>query len=83
MRELNVTGYRCKFKRKSKLQIAPDELKREEDKNKKLSTKVRILEEQVKSLKQHINTRTFNPQKGNVFVPSPNIVWKSEQFENL
>merc|ERR1711994_179524 len=82
MRDLNnVASQRCRLKRKSKMQNALEELKEEEDKNKELSMKVRILEEQVKALKQHFITKISNPQQRVVLVPSPNTVWNAEQFE--
>ena len=84
MRDLNnVASQRCRLKRKSKMQNALEELKEEEDKNKELSMKVRILEEQVKALKQHFIKKISNPQKSVVLVPSPNTVWNAEQFESF
>merc|ERR1719322_2132535 len=60
MRDLNnIASQRCRLKRKSKMQNALEELKAEEDKNKELSMKVRILEEQVKALKQHFITKSY------------------------
>merc|ERR1719188_885286 len=44
MRDLNnIASQRCRLKRKSKMQNALEELKEEENKNKELSMKVRIL----------------------------------------
>merc|ERR1711963_1254582 len=84
MRDLNnIASQRCRLKRKSKMQNALEELKAEEDKNKELSMKVRILEEQVKALKQHFITKISNPQKRVVLVPSPNTVRNAEQFESF
>ena len=84
MRDLNVLGIqRSRFKRKSKMQIALDELKREKDKKKELSMKVRILEEQIKALKHHFTTNTSNPQQRVVLSASRNIVCNSEQFESF
>jgi len=84
MRDLNnIASQRCRLKRKSKMQNALDELKEEENKNKELSMKVRILEEQVKALKQHFITKISNPQQRVVLVPSPNTVWNAEQFESF
>merc|ERR1711963_983525 len=84
MRDLNnIASQRCRLKRKSKMQNALDELKEVENKNKELSMKVRILEEQVKALKQHFITKISNPQKRVVLVPSPNSVWNAEQFESF
>merc|ERR1712165_485299 len=84
MRDLNnIASQRCRLKRKSKMQNALEELKEEEDKNKELSMKVRILEGQVKALKQHFITKISNPQQRVVLVPSPNTVWNAEQFESF
>merc|ERR1711963_200072 len=84
MRDLNnIASQRCRLKRKSKMQNAIEELKASEEKNKELSMKVRILEEQVKVLKQHFITKISNPQKRVVLVPSPNSVWNAEQFESF
>merc|ERR1719411_153309 len=53
MRDLNnIASQRCRLKRKSKMQNAIEELKSSEEKNRELSMKVRILEEQFKTLKQ-------------------------------
>merc|ERR1711899_495816 len=84
MRDLNnIASQRCRLKRKSKMQNALDELKEEENRNKELSMKVRILEEQVKALKQHFITKISNPQKRVVLVPSPDTMWNAEQFESF
>merc|ERR1719511_359547 len=84
MRDLNnIASQRCRLKRKSKMQNALEELKEEENKNKELSMIVRILEEQVKALKQHFITKISNPQQRVVLVPSPNTVWNAEQFESF
>merc|ERR1719322_959505 len=84
MRDLNnIASQRCRLKRKSKMQNALEELKEEENKNKELSMKVRILEDQVKALKQHFITKISNPQKRVVLVPSPDTVWSAEQFESF
>ena len=84
MRDLNVLGIqRSRFKRKSKMQIALDELKREKDKKKELSMKVRILEEQIKALKHQFTTNTSNPQQIVVLTAPPNTVCNAEQFKSF
>merc|ERR1712038_2124118 len=84
MRDLNnIASQRCRLKRKSKMQNALEELKEEENKNNELSMKVRILEEQVKALKQHFITKISNPQRRVMLVPSPDTLWNTEQFESF
>jgi len=84
MRDLNnMASQRCRLKRKSKMQNAIDELKISEEKNTELKMKVRILEEQVKTLKTHFINKISNPAKKVIVVPSPDTVWNAEQFESF
>jgi len=84
MRDLNnIASQRCRLKRKSKMQNAIDELKISEEKNTELKMKVRILEEQVKTLKKHFINKISNPEKKVIVVPSPDTVWNAEQFESF
>merc|ERR1712062_488781 len=84
MRDLNnIASQRCRLKRKSKMQNAFDELKLSEEKNTELKMKVRILEEQVKTLKKHFINKISNPAKKVIVVPSPDTVWNAEQFESF
>jgi len=84
MRDLNnMASQRCRLKRKSKMQNAIDELKISEEKNTELKMKVRILEEQVKTLKKHFINKISNPAKKVIVVPSPDTVWNAEQFESF
>jgi len=84
MRDLNnVASQRCRLKRKLKMQNAIDELKLSEEKNTELKMKVRILEEQVKTLKKHFINKISNPAKKVIVVPSPDTVWNAEQFESF
>jgi len=84
MRDLNnVASQRCRLKRKFKMQNAIDELKLSEEKNTELKMKVRILEEQVKTLKKHFINKISNPAKKVIVVPSPDTVWSAEQFESF
>merc|ERR1712018_757298 len=84
MRDLNnIASQRCRLKRKSKMQNAIDELKISEEKNTELKMKVRILEEQVKTLKKHFINKISNPAKKVIVVPSPDTVWNAEQFESF
>merc|ERR1712213_30047 len=84
MRDLNnMASQRCRLKRKSKMQNAIDELKLSEEKNTELKMKVRILEEQVKTLKTHFINKIPNPAKKVIVVPSPDTVWNAEQFESF
>jgi len=63
MRDLNnVASQRCRLKRKQKAQSALDDLKQEEEKNRELSIKVRLLEEQVAALKKHFINKISNPR---------------------
>jgi hypothetical protein len=64
MRDLNnVASQRCRLKRKQKTQCNFDDLKKEEEKNRELSMKVRLLEEQVAALKKHFINKISNPRK--------------------
>jgi len=84
MRDLNnVASQRCRLKRKLKMQNAIDELQLSEEKNTELKMKVRILEEQVKTLKKHFINKISNPEKKVIVVPSPDTVWNAEQFESF
>ena len=84
MRDLNnIASQRCRLKRKSKMQNAIDELKLSEEKNTELKMKVRILEEQVKTLKKHFIDKISNPAKKVIVVPSPDTIWNAEQFESF
>jgi len=84
MRDLNnVASQKCRLKRKFKMQNAIDELKLSEEKNTELKMKVRILEEQVKTLKKHFINKISNPAKKVVVVPSPDTVWNAEEFESF
>jgi hypothetical protein len=63
MRDLNnVASQRCRLKRKQKAQSSFDDLKKEEEKNRELSMKVRLLEEQVAALKKHFINKISNPR---------------------
>merc|ERR1711944_136288 len=63
MRDLNnVASQRCRLKRKEKQQAAIDELTQEQEKNRELSMKVRLLEEQVAALKKHFIKKISNPR---------------------
>merc|ERR1712038_1015302 len=63
MRDLNnVASQRCRLKRKEKQQAAIDELTEEQEKNRELSMKVRLLEEQVAALKKHFIKKISNPR---------------------
>merc|ERR1712038_495717 len=63
MRDLNnVASQRCRLKRKEKQQARIDELTQEQDKNRELSMKVRLLEEQVAALKKHFIKKISNPR---------------------
>jgi hypothetical protein len=63
MRDLNnVASQRCRLNRKKKMNGALDELKKEEEKNKLLTMRVRLLEEQVLSLKDEFKKRISNPR---------------------
>merc|ERR1712018_637656 len=84
MRDLNnVASQKCRLKRKFKMQNAIDELRLSEEKNTELKMKVRILEEQVKTLKKHFINKISNPAKKVVVVPSPDTVWNAEEFESF
>jgi hypothetical protein len=64
MRDLNnVASQRCRLKRKQKTQCSFDDLTKEEEKNRELSMKVRLLEEQVAALKKHFINKISNPRK--------------------
>merc|ERR1712077_52421 len=63
MRDLNnVASQRCRLNRKKKMHGALDELKKEEEKNKLLTMRVKLLEEQVLSLKDEFKKRISNPR---------------------
>jgi hypothetical protein len=63
MRDLNnVASQRCRLKRKNKMQNVFEDLKQEEEKNRELSMKVRLLEEQVAALKKHFINKISNPR---------------------
>jgi hypothetical protein len=63
MRDLNnVASQRCRLKRKQKTQNAFEDLSQEEEKNRELSMKVRLLEEQVAALKKHFIRKISNPR---------------------
>merc|ERR1719219_1031248 len=63
MRDLNnVASQRCRLKRKNEMQGAFEDLKQEEEKNRELSMKVRLLEEQVAALKKHFINKISNPR---------------------
>merc|ERR1712038_228410 len=63
MRDLNnVASQRCRLKRKEKQQAAIDELTQEQEKNRELLMKVRLLEEQVSALKKHFIKKISNPR---------------------
>lgn len=84
MRDLNnVASQRCRLKRKEKMYGAFDELTQEEEKNKILSIKVRLLEEQVKALKQTFISRISNPAKVAPTTAKPISEWNSAQLERF
>merc|ERR1712141_101335 len=63
MRDLNnVASQRCGLKRKEKMHGAVSQLKEEEEKNKLLTMRVRLLEEQVLALKEEFKKRVANPR---------------------
>merc|ERR1712018_678438 len=63
MRDLNnVASQRCRLKRKEKMHGAVTQLKEEEEKNKLLTMRVRLLEEQVIALKEEFKKRVANPR---------------------
>merc|ERR1712141_864850 len=62
MRDLNnVASQRCRLRRKEKMHGAVSQLK-EEEKNKLLTMRVRLLEEQVLALKEEFKKRVANPR---------------------
>jgi hypothetical protein len=62
MRDLNnVASQRCRLKRKEKMNSAFDELKQEEERNKELQMRVRVLEDQVQALKSRFINKIANP----------------------
>merc|ERR1712226_1255720 len=90
MRDLNnVASQRCRLKRKQKMHGALEELRNEEEKNQKLSMKVRLLEEQVKALKQAFISKISNPSIVAPITVKPvamceaATVWNSEQLERF
>jgi hypothetical protein len=63
MRDLNnVASQRCRLRRKEKMHGAVSQLKEEEEKNKLLTMRVRLLEEQVVALKEEFKKRVANPR---------------------
>merc|ERR1712141_120603 len=63
MRDLNnVASQRCRLRRKEKMHGAVSQLKEEEEKNKLLTMRVRLLEEQVLALKEEFKKRVANPR---------------------
>merc|ERR1712141_845930 len=63
MRDLNnVASQRCRLRRKEKMHGAVSQLKEEEEKNKLLTMRVRLLEEQVLALKEEFKKRVAKPR---------------------
>merc|ERR1712079_248146 len=63
MRDLNnVASQRCRLRRKEKMHGAVSQLKEEEEKNKLLTMRMRLLEEQVLALKEEFKKRVANPR---------------------
>merc|ERR1712096_203996 len=62
MRDLNnVASQRCRLRRREKMQEAFDELIQQENRNKDLTMKVKVLEEQVSALKARFLDSVANP----------------------
>merc|ERR1712083_463618 len=62
MRDLNnVASQRCRLRRKEKMHGAVSQLKEEEEKNKLLTMRVRLLEEQVLALKEEFKKTSGKP----------------------
>jgi hypothetical protein len=62
-----------------------DELKQEEERNKELQMRVRVLEDQVKALKARFINKIANPIKDPRALAIQNVSfeWNSEQLERL
>jgi hypothetical protein len=84
MRDLNnIASQRCRLKRKSKMHSALDDLKQEEEKNKELTMRVRILEEQVQTLKKHFINRISNPAVAATPAVAQVMEWNGDQLERF
>jgi hypothetical protein len=84
MRDLNnIASQRCRLKRKSKMHSALDDLKQEEEKNKELTMRVRILEEQVQTLKKHFINRISNPAVAATSAVTHVMEWNGDQLERF
>jgi hypothetical protein len=84
MRDLNnVASQRCRLKRKYTTQGAFEDLKQEEEKNRELSMKVRLLEEQVAALKKHFIKRIANPRSVATTSAAQVSQWDINQLEKF
>jgi hypothetical protein len=84
MRDLNnVASQRCRLKRKEKQQAAVDELTQEQDKNRELSMKVRLLEEQVATLKKHFIKKISNPRSVATTSVTQSSQWDIDSLEKF
>merc|ERR1712066_512740 len=84
MRDLNnVASQRCRLKRKEKQQAAIDELTQEQEKNRELSMKVRLLEEQVSALKKHFIKKISNPRSVATTSVTQSSQWDIDSLEKF
>jgi hypothetical protein len=86
MRDLNNSASRrCRQKRKNKMNSAFEELKQEEERNKELQMRVRVLEDQVQALKARFINKIANPIKDPraLAIQNASFEWNSEQLERL
>merc|ERR1712203_214618 len=94
MRDLNnVASQRCRLKRKEKMHGAVSQLKEEEEKNKLLTMRMRLLEEQVIALKEEFKKRVANPRMilvSKTKVPTketaaaqPALEWDDDELEKF
>jgi hypothetical protein len=94
MRDLNnVASQRCRLRRKEKMHGAVSQLKEEEEKNKLLTMRVRLLEEQVLALKEEFKKRVANPRMilvSKTKVPTkeaaavqPALEWDDDELEKF
>merc|ERR1719510_1226244 len=94
MRDLNnVASQRCRLRRKEKMHGAVSQLKEEEEKNKLLTMRMRLLEEQVLALKEEFKKRVANPRMiliSKTKVPTketaavqPALEWDDDELEKF
>jgi len=94
MRDLNnFASQRCRLKRKEKMHGAISQLKEEEEKNKLLTMRMRLLEEQVIALKEEFKKRVANPRMilvSKTKVPTketaaaqPALEWDDDELEKF